>query len=160
MLYLVRHVPVDVDETVPPPEWRPSREGLRLARRLGGAVVWRRLAAVASSPEPKARATAEPIARTARVPLRVERDLREVERPGTPITGRDAYVERVRDFFANPATSVCGWEPGCRAAARFERCVDALVADAAGDVCIVAHGLVLSLYVARLEERSEPELDA
>ena len=160
MLYLIRHVPVVVERGVPAPEWRLSEEGRRLARRLAGARAWRTLAAVASSPEQKALETAAPVAETAGVPLAVEADLREVERPGSSVLGRDEYVALVERFFAHPGASVDGWEPADRAAARFDRCVSRLLADSHGHLAVVAHGLVMSLYVARLEGRRQPDVAA
>ena len=133
--------------------WRVSRRtsgSRRLrdappARRLAAAPVWREVVLVASSPESKAVATAEPIAAAARVPFRIEPDLREIVRPPPPVLDARAHRERVRRYLA--AEAVNGWEPADSGRARFERCVERLAAETRGPFAAVSHGTVLALYL-------------
>jgi phosphohistidine phosphatase SixA len=89
-LYLVRHAEVEPRKGVPAPDWQLTVAGHEAARLLAEAPAWRALTSIASSPEPKARATAEPIAVAAGLELRQEPDLREVRR-GIPVVEREAY---------------------------------------------------------------------
>ena len=141
----MRHAPVVVDTDVPAREWRLSADGRALAERLGEWPRWRRVAAVASSPEPKAVATAEPIAAAAGAPVEVVDDLREVARPGTPVMHPERYAQLAMDYLAG--ARVGEWEPAHEARERFERAVTRVVAASEGDVAVVSHGLVLSLYL-------------
>jgi broad specificity phosphatase PhoE len=144
-LYLIRHVEVELRDGTPPEDWLPTAAGLKAAERLAGEPFVRDLALVASSPEAKAVATARRLAAAARVELRIEDDLREARRRGTPILERDAYVALVARYLAGEESA--GWEPAAAARARFAACVDRLLADARGPVAVVTHGLVISLYL-------------
>jgi broad specificity phosphatase PhoE len=144
VLYLIRHTQVKLVEGVAPHDWLPSERGLREARRLATASAWRTLSIVATSTEPKARATAEPIAAAAGVHLRAEPDLREVAR-GLAFLDAAAHSDRVRRYLAGDPME--GWEPRDEAQRRFECCVDRLVAETDGHLAIVSHATVLALYL-------------
>lgn len=146
MLYLIRHAPVDLDPTRPAPEWRLSDEGRVVAAQLASAPAWRDLALVASSPESKALDTALPIAEAADIGLRVEHDLREAERRGTPVVSPDDYRRRVAEYLAAPDQPVHGWEPARLVRERVRACIDGLVGEIEGPIAVVSHGLALSLY--------------
>ena len=143
-LYLIRHVEVELRDGTPPEEWRPTPAGLEAAERLADEPFAQDLTLVASSPEPKAVATARPVAAAAGVELRVEDDLREARR-ATPILARDAYVALVARYLAGE--EIPGWEPPAAARARFAACVERLAAEAPGPLAVVAHGLVMSFYL-------------
>ena len=146
MLYLIRHAPVDLDPSRPAPEWRLSDEGRAGAAKLAAAPAWKHLALVASSPESKALDTALPIAEAADIGLRVEHDLREAERPGTPVGTSDEYRARVASYLAAPDEPVHGWEPARLVRERVRACIDGLVAEIEGPIAVISHGLALSLY--------------
>ena len=145
-MYLVRHVEVEPVAGVPPHEWLPTDAGLAAARRLAQAPVWRDVRTVATSPEPKARATAEPLARAAGVPLRVEPDLREVVRGAPPALAAAEHRDRVRRYLGG-GDPVAGWEARDRARDRFAGCVRRLLAGAPAPLATVSHGTILALYL-------------
>jgi broad specificity phosphatase PhoE len=122
---LVRHAAVVVDPAVPSSEWRLSEEGREAARSL---VLPRREAR--TSPEPKARETAE----LAGLDALVDERLREVGRPWS-----DDYVAQVERWFAGEEPD--GWEPRNDALARLRAALDGF------DGVAVSHGLAISLYV-------------
>lgn len=156
-VFLIRHVEVELRDGVPPEEWRPTKAGLEAAERLATEPFVRELTLVATSPEPKAVATAEPLAAAAGVPLRVEDDLREVGRSPQRVVTRDEYVALVGRYLSG--RTIEGWEPRETAHARFSTCVDRLARDADGPAAVVSHGLVLSLYLDYgLEEWQELRL--
>jgi broad specificity phosphatase PhoE len=144
-LYLIRHVEVELRDGTPPEAWLPTAAGLEAAERLAGEPFVRDLTLVASSPESKAVATARPVAAAARTELRLEEDLREARRHGTPILERDAYVALAARYLAGE--EIAGWESASAARARFAATVDRLAAEARGPLTVVTHGLVISLYL-------------
>lgn len=158
MLYLVRHAEVVLRGDVPIPDWELSPRGERRARDLARAPVWPSLEVIASSPEAKAVGTARPLAQAARLELQVEPDLHEVDRGSTPLVSAAEYEALVAAHFASPAQSVSGWEPAEGARARAVACIERLVSEANGPVCVVSHGLVLSHYLAALRGLPAPEL--
>lgn len=155
-LVLVRHAAVELRDDRPALEWALSEAGRRDAVLLAREPVFAGVEVVASSPEGKALRTAEPIAAVVGVPLIVDEGLREVARGRQRVVGRDAYVGLVRSYFAGEG--VAGWEPEAKAAERFSTAVERVLGGTAGDVCLVTHGLVASLYLARLRGLPAPNL--
>ena len=64
----------------------------------------------------------------------------------------------MRDLFANPDAVVFGNESASSALSRFAKAVDQVVSDASGDVVIVSHGTVMSLFVASRARVNASEL--
>ncbi|MCP9485681.1 MAG: phosphoglycerate mutase family protein [Gaiellaceae bacterium MAG52_C11] len=155
-LVLVRHAEVRLDAELPPRRWELTDQGRADAERLARLAVFAAVEAVVSSPEPKAHATAEPIAAVAGVELRAERDLWEAERGASPVHDRAAFIARV-DAWLGGSPVPC-WEERDAASARIVACVSRLVDEVNGDVVVVSHGAVLSLYLAWLRGRERVEL--
>ena len=137
MLWLVRHATVELRLDEPARTWPLTEEGRSAAEELARRLP--PLARVLSSPEPKATATAEPIARTAGVEVEVDERLREVERAGNLPNYASHRAAVARYLTGEP---VAGWEPRERALAR----VRAAVADA-DEAAVVSHGMLLSLLL-------------
>jgi len=142
-LHLIRHAEVTPRPERPGPSWHLSSAGREAAEHLGAAERWASCAAVFSSPEPKAVATAQRIAAPHELPLRIDRDLREVD--GRPWS--DDYRADVQRYLAGEA--LAGWEARDEALARMRQAV-ARIADAGEEAAIASHGLVLTLYLADL----------
>ncbi len=144
-MYLVRHVEVSLVDGVAAHEWLPTKAGLDAAARLATASDWTEMRLVTTSTEPKARATADPIAARAGVPVRDEPDLHEVAREPAPVIRAADHASRVRRYLEGEP--IDGWEPREHASRRFERCIDRLVAETDGPLAIVSHATVLALYL-------------
>ena len=159
LLYLVRHAEVILRGDVHPSEWRLSPQGQADARDLGRSPAWSSVGTVASSPEEKTKETAAPIAEAAGVELRVEHDLREVERGLSGLVSAEEYAALVAAHFASPDTSVGGWERGTDARARVAACIERLASETEASICVVSHGMVLSHYLAHLRGLEIPSVD-
>jgi len=144
-LYLVRHASVTVRAALPPAQWHLSPEGRAAAGALADAPFWSGVRGIHASAEPKAIGTAQRIAARHGLPLRIEPELREVERPW-----QDAgYAETARRYLAGEA--VAGWEARAEALARVRGCIESILARHAGlEVAVVSHGLALTLYLSDL----------
>lgn len=129
---------------MPSSDWRLSDEGRRrcgpLADRL--AAFWPK--ALLSSPEPKARETAELIAPALGLDVELADGLRETERRTVPWLERNELERGIRALFDRPDEVVYGEESATAALARFESAVEGLPEPAV----VVSHGTVISLYVA------------
>jgi len=64
----------------------------------------------------------------------------------------------MRDLFANPDAVVFGGESASAALARFATAVDQAVSEETGDVVVVSHGTVMSLFVASRARVNASEL--
>ena len=142
---LVRHAAVDVDIARRACGWPLSQRGRADAARLAAWSRWQDVTTVVSSDEPKALATAEPIAAAAGVPLLTDAALREVDRGATPVVGGEAYAALVRGYLGGG--NVLGWEPRGDALARVWHAVLRADGAATGTPAVVSHGLLLSVYL-------------
>ncbi len=144
LLYLIRHSAVAPDPNQPGPQWRLSPEGREAADALAREPFWKELRGIHTSVELKAVATAQRIAAPNELPIRIERDLREVEGRTWVESG---YADLVRGYLAGDPPD--GWEPLDAARSRVRACIDSIVNRHADlSVGIVSHGIVLTLYLA------------
>lgn len=141
---LVRHAAVELDPARRPAAWTLSARGRADAARLAAWSGFEGVTSVVSSDEPKARATAEPIAAAASVPLLTDPALREVARGGAFLPGGDGYAALVRGYLGGG--SVPGWEQRGQALARVWHAV-LRAAATSGSAAVVSHGLLLSVYL-------------
>ena len=111
---------------------------------------WRAVEAIFSSPGPKALETAEPAARRWSIPLATLDCLREL-RPVRPVQD---YQGMVAQLLAEPDSRVAGMESAAEAVDRISGCIKR-IRDARPEqvVAVISHGLVLSLFIAQLENR-------
>jgi broad specificity phosphatase PhoE len=142
---LVRHAAVEVDPARRTAEWPLSARGRADSARLASWPGWRDVTGVVASDEPKAAATAEPIAAAAGVPVLTDTALREVDRGTTPVVGGEAYAALVRGYLGGGR--VPGWEPRGEVLARVWHAVLRALGGATGTPVVVAHGLLLSVYL-------------
>jgi broad specificity phosphatase PhoE len=139
-----------VDVETPAHEWRLRPEGVAgasvLAERLIRADY--RPSKIVASLEPKATQTGSIMAERLRLPFAMVEGLHEHDRRAVGFLGAETFAARMRDVFAHPDQVVFGTESASAALARFTRAVDGVVREETGDVVIVSHGTVMSLFVA------------
>jgi broad specificity phosphatase PhoE len=141
---LVRHSVPEVDPSIPAADWRLTAEGRSRCAALAERLAAHEPDVVVSSPEPKARETAELLAARLGLELREAAELREQERRTVGWLERAELEAGIRRLFAEPDQVVFGEESATDALARFSRAVDGL-----GDgAVVVSHGTVISLYAA------------
>jgi broad specificity phosphatase PhoE len=140
---------VDVD--TPAHLWRLRPEGNAAAVMLAARLLARyEPSRVVASREPKATETGSIIAERLRLPFAAIEGLHEHDRRATGFLPRDDFAARIRDLFAHPDEVVFGNESASAALTRFAAAVDhVVVEDAGGDVVVVSHGTVISLFVAK-----------
>lgn len=151
-LILIKHSAPVIAIDTPPAQWILAAPGRMrcalLARRLAPYAI----AAIAASDEPKARETAELLAAALGLvgPLRLDHDLREHERRAADFyPAQGSFEATVREIFARPDELVFGAETASAARERFAAAVARqIAATPTGDLAIVAHGTVISLFVA------------
>ena len=150
LLIVVKHAAPAIRPEVPAAAWRLSEPG-----RAAGVALADRLAAfapvaVVASEEPKAAETARIVAEHLRLPFETAPDLHEHDRTGVPFLGAAEWRARIRRFFAKPDELALGRETARAAGDRFARAVTAVLdRHPTGNLAIVAHGTVISLFVAR-----------
>ncbi len=149
-LVLIRHAAVEIAPEVPANRWFLSAAGQRAASALGESEALRSVTTFATSPEPKATATASAIANGR--PIVEIAALAELDRPAAGwLSSQAAYMALVTEILHQPRRSIRGSEPAAQAQNRIVQAVDELQARLAGkDLAVVSHGIVLSLYMAHI----------
>ena len=150
-LILVKHAMPQVDVDTPAHLWRLRPEGSAAAVMLATRLIDRYAPTrIVASLEPKAIETGSIIAERLRLPFATAEGLHEHDRRGVGFLGHETFEQRIHDLFAHPDAVVFGIESASTALTRFATAVDHIVADEAGggDVVIVSHGTVISLFVA------------
>ena len=151
-LLLIKHAMPTIDPAAEPSRWTLAAEGRAACERLAHHLAPYPLAAIVASDEPKARETATLLAAALGFagPITTDHDLREHERrAGDFYPEQGKFEAAMRDLFARPDELVFGAETASAARDRFSAAVARrLTATPAGDLAIVAHGTVISLFVA------------
>lgn len=147
-LILIKHANPAIDVALRPADWPLSDAGRRRARVLAQRLPVPGAGPIYASAEPKAMGTAQVLADEWSLPVAADPRLREHERDPGPMLAREEFERRIRDMFARPAEVVFGRESAAAALRRFRGAAFELIAAAAGDVTLVTHGTVLTLFVA------------
>lgn len=153
-MLLVRHSAPELDPSVPSEEWRLSEEGRRRCGPLAERVGALRPELLVSSPEPKARETAELIASPLGLDVQLVDGLRETARRTVGWLEPDELERGIRALFDRPDEVAYGEESASAALARFE----AAVVELPERAVVVSHGSVISLYAAARTGRDPFEL--
>jgi 2,3-bisphosphoglycerate-dependent phosphoglycerate mutase len=149
-LLLIRHAQPEVKPGIPVREWPLSAAGRaatqHLATRLASGYSPTKLI---SSEEPKAHKTARILAGRLRLPLATDADLGEHRRARVPYLSQEDWHATMTRFFVQPDALVFGDETARAALDRFSAAVTRCLAHASrGDLALVTHGTVLTLFVA------------
>jgi 2,3-bisphosphoglycerate-dependent phosphoglycerate mutase len=150
-LILIRHsVPVR-DGAVPASQWRLSEEGRGLCEALAARLAAYEPVVIVSSVEPKAMETAQIVAGRLGIPWETMDDLHEHERPLPGLApSREAFEAQVIRLLQEPGELVFGAETGEEARERFAEAIEQVLdKHRAGNVAVVTHGTVMSLFVSQ-----------
>lgn len=148
-LILVRHSNSEADPGVPQAEWSLSAAGRTRARALADRLRPLSPDSIHSSPERKARETADILAAALQLRVTVVPDLREHDRTGVPFFHTPGvFEEHIRRLFESPQKRVFGNESAAASLARFRRAIAEVSGSGARRPLVVTHGTVMSLYLA------------
>ena len=158
-LILVKHSLPKIIGDVPAREWRLSEEGQIRAQRLAEWLIQYQPEVMVSSVEPKARETAEVIARNHNLTFSIVEGLHEHDRSNVSHLSQEQLRTSVREFFQKPDELVFGKETADQAHARFYRAVHSILNEHENKtIVVVSHGTVISLFVSRLTGSSDFDL--
>jgi broad specificity phosphatase PhoE len=153
VVFFITHPDVAIDPSVPVPDWPLNARG-RSRMQAMAAFPWvSGVRHIFSSSERKARDAAQLLADGLGLHgYSVVDGLGENDRSATGHLVQPEFEATVDAFFAQPQTSVRGWEPAADAQARIVRAVEQVMAQASddGDVAIIGHGGTRTLLYCHL----------
>ncbi|MCR9137538.1 MAG: phosphoglycerate mutase family protein [Alphaproteobacteria bacterium] len=145
------HPQVQIDATVPVPQWGLSDIGKDRVKSLCEAGWLSATTQIVSSSECKAVETAEPIAEALDIAVEIRAAMHENDRSATGFLSPDIFEQVADRFFAEPEQSVRGWERAIDAQRRIVREVETVLnRKQPGDVLFVGHGGVGTLLLCHL----------
>lgn len=149
-LILVKHALPVLEPGVPSRAWRLSDEGRARCILLAAHLAAYEPALIATSAEPKATETARIVADYLGTPFEMMEDLHENDRTNLGWLGVEELEATIARFFAAPDRHIIGNETADEAHVRFAAAIaDVCVRYPVGDIVIVAHGTVITLFVSR-----------
>ena len=101
-----------------------------------------------SSKEPKAIQTAEILADSLGVRVRILKGLEEHHRENVSLMSKEQFGTKIGEFFSNPSEVVLGSETAAQARDRMAAAIDEVVKVGHSDSIVVTHGTVMTLYMA------------
>lgn len=148
-LILVKHSQPQIDPLVPAREWRLSEEGRLRCQPLADKLAGYEPGRIVASREPKAVETAKIVAERLGTPFEVAEGLHEHDRSNVAFYAPQVFDQAVATFSQRPETLVFGRETALQAQERFSRAVESVLEKYRDEnVVIVAHGAVITLFVA------------
>jgi broad specificity phosphatase PhoE len=149
-LILIKHSLPEMLPGIPAREWHLSPEGRQRCQPLADELKSFTRLRIFSSLEPKALETAEIIARYLGSPIEARAGLHEHSRRTAEFLSQKDFRASVKRLFIEPGELVFGEETAFQAQERFSRCVAEILSEyPAQNLAIVAHGTVISLFIAR-----------
>lgn len=148
LLRYLSHPQVVIDADVPVTEWPLNSVGQsRIANLCAIAPqAFAGTTSIYSSPERKARDSAEPLAAALGLSVQIIQESYENDRSSTGFLPPAEFEIMADQFFGQPSESVRGWERAVDAQARIVTCVEGLLADSPeGDLLVIGHGAVGTL---------------
>ncbi|MBZ9673574.1 phosphoglycerate mutase family protein [Mesorhizobium sp. B2-1-8] len=152
--YYITHPQVQIDATIPVPDWGLSDVGRARAHAMLDQPWIASIGRVVSSGERKAIETAEVLGRHLNLAVQVRQRMHENDRSATGFLPPPEFEAVADQFFANPHESVRGWERAIDAQQRIVSEVEAVLdVNDAGNIAFVGHGGVGTLLLLSLSDR-------
>jgi broad specificity phosphatase PhoE len=149
-LIVIKHSKPRVEPGVAAHLWGLGPEGEKLCGPLAKAVGVYGPGVIVTSEEPKAAETGRLVGEGLGVPVETAAGLQEHDRSNVPHMQSGEFISSVANFFRQPERLVLGRETAREAGDRFERAVEAVLAERGEEcVAIVSHGTVISLLAER-----------
>lgn len=150
-LVYISHPDVDVDPSVPVPQWGLNDRGHQRARAMLTQPWVAGVSQIITSPETKARQTAAILGDHCRLMPTVIEATHEVDRTSTGYVHHERHEALATALFAEPERSAGGWERAIDARDRVSAALSSVLSvKTEGTVAVVGHGGVGTLLMTNL----------
>lgn len=155
LVYFITHPDVIIDPHVPVPQWPLSPRGRERMQRLLDQSWIALIGSIYSSTEQKAVDGAEILAAHRALLYHGIKALGEIDRSATGYLPHEEHMATAELFFADPYTSIRGWERAIDAQQRITGAINDLIVHNSqdGHIAIVSHGAVGMLHLCELQNR-------
>jgi len=154
LIYFIRHARTRQSPDLPADQWNLSEDGFVAAAALAGKQFWMAIKRVITSTELKTYATIAPALELWDIPHEAMAAFNEVRRSGFTASQAE-YEAQVQQLFADPDSSVDGWESAADAVQRAMAGLNQLRANYPHqNLAIIGHGLLWSLVRVHLLGKS------
>lgn len=152
----ISHPQVEMDPSVPVPEWSLSARGRERSKGFAAATLVQGLKALVSSHEVKAQETAAILGETLGIPVTHADGFEEIDRSVPGYVPAERFEELANLCFARPEESAAGWERAVDAQARIVAAFEAALKrhDLTQPIGFVGHGGVGTLLKSHLGKRA------
>ena len=149
----MKHSLPGIKTTLPAKQWHLSETGRFRCNLLAEKISPYSPDTIVSSPEPKARETAQIVADNFHLSVDVVHGLREHNRDNYLWAKKEEFEQDVANFFKFPHLLVMGQETADQAHNRFVAAINSVIEKyPVGNIVVIAHGTVITLFVSRLFE--------
>lgn len=150
-LVLVKHSLPEIVPSIPAKQWHLSSTGRQRCDQLAVRLKEHSPDILITSDEPKAQETGQIVAKLLGTPCTTAPDFHEHDRSNEKyVPTKEQFENRVARFFLHPQRLVFGQETADDAHARFANAISTTITQHPGrTIAIVAHGTVITLFVAR-----------
>jgi broad specificity phosphatase PhoE len=147
-LILIKHSAPEIMPNVPAHQWALSDDGRHRCLVLAESLAVHQPEVVITSVEAKAAATGRIVADQLNIPFETADNLHEHQR--SFVNNQEHFRAQIDQFFAQPTKRVFGMESADEAYQRFANSINRVIDQhLAQTIAIVAHGTVITLFVAR-----------
>ena len=148
-----RHALTRIDHTKPADQWILSEEGMQAAKRIFTSGEFDDIDIIYASTEKKAIQTAYYLSKKLEKEIIADSRLNELNRGHDFKDSQKDYEETVSKVFLQMNTRVGRWESANQASIRFQKTIEEINKKYNNKkILVVSHGIVLSLYFAKLLE--------
>ncbi|MFW9875813.1 MAG: histidine phosphatase family protein [Candidatus Thorarchaeota archaeon] len=151
-LIFLRHAETKVDRTIKISDWELTEQGIKEALRISQNNLFNDIDIIITSNEKKAYHTVLPLAEKKKKEIIREKELDEIIRDNGKFLGKNDYLSTMRLCMENRDKSFNHWETANHALERFAKKVEDIDNNYnKKKILIVAHGGVINLYFAKLQ---------
>lgn len=155
-LIFIRHAKTEVDKSVPIENWILTDDGYSSAQKLADEETFDDVDLLISSDEEKAFLTLKPLADKLRKKIVRVSDLGEIKRPNSERLTLEQYNQLKEKMLKDPNYTEQGWETANHALIRFTSAIEKINRENNRKrILIAAHGTVLTLYFANLQNKMQ-----
>jgi len=150
-IFFLRHFKPDVDKNKPVAQWDLNKEGKESMKKLLKSNKFKNISKIFSSPEPKAKITADAIGKKYNISIIECKEVAEVDRSKAGFIEGD-YTKLVEEYLTESGFEY-PWENINNVRKRIKKFLKKLDKEK-GDLLVISHGMWMSIFISRYFNKS------